>query len=106
MLHHPFRKVEDLLYIRDIHDQVCATYTEAYAECRALCDHSLERDGLVDEDMDADRDVDDLHESSQEEEDNVDEEWEQLARVLPNRDTGENVDPEDNLGLREMDMID
>jgi hypothetical protein len=53
---------------------------------------------LVDDEVDGELD-DDVHEPTQEEEEgDIDEEWEALARARPNRDTGENGDPEDNLG--------
>jgi hypothetical protein len=62
---------------------------------------------LVDDEVDGELD-DDVHEPTQEEQEegDIDEEWEALARARPNRDTGENVDPEDNLGMRAMDLID
>jgi hypothetical protein len=33
VLHYPFRKVEDLLYLANIHNYAYLTYTKAYAKC-------------------------------------------------------------------------
>jgi hypothetical protein len=107
MLHHPFREVKDLLHISHIHNHAYGTFTEAYAECQALCGDTHDRDGLSDLDFDQNA-GEEIHEPTQEgeEEDNIDAEWTELARQLPNRDTGANIDLEDNLGLREMDSVD
>ncbi|KAH7082829.1 hypothetical protein BKA63DRAFT_529794 [Paraphoma chrysanthemicola] len=77
MLHYPFREIEDLLYLPDIHNHRYNTFTEAYAEY-----------GLTD--LDFDQEVDD---------EDIEAEWTELARQLPNRDNNVNIDLRDNLGL-------
>jgi hypothetical protein len=51
--------------------------------------------------------IEDLHEpTSEQPEGDIEAEWADLARQLPNKNTGENVDPRNNLALWEMDLID
>jgi ATP-dependent DNA helicase PIF1 len=107
MLHHPFRDVKDLLSIPDIHDAPCTTYAEAYEECKNSCGDSHLPDGLDDPlaDLELDKSVYEATQDDPEEDarNNIDTEWGDLARALPDRE-GNNIDPEDNLGYRDMDL--
>jgi hypothetical protein len=47
MLHHPFRKLDDLLFVEAIHDEQCANYFEAFKVCWERCNHL--HDGFDDE---------------------------------------------------------
>jgi ATP-dependent DNA helicase PIF1 len=106
LLHHPFRDVKDLLYLLDIHDHAHLTFTEAYADCKSCCGDSHEIDGILDPDFDQPLN-EDVHEPTPDAtpNDEVDAEWAELARHLPNRDNAANVDPQDLLGMRNMDQV-
>jgi ATP-dependent DNA helicase PIF1 len=105
MLHHPFRKLDDLLFIEAIHNEQCANYFKAFEVCRERCNHP--HDGFDDEIPQPEESV---HKDTQEDPDeealnNMDAEWGELARVLPDCNGG-NVDAWDILGRRPEDQVD
>ncbi|KAF1940402.1 hypothetical protein EJ02DRAFT_325295, partial [Clathrospora elynae] len=112
LLHHPFCNVQDLLSIPEIHNHPCDTFTNAYAECRALCGDSHKLDGLADPGFD--QEEEDIHEATPEALlDNIEADWAELARNLPNQDNNNNPYPcthpvqrHNMLGLRAMDDVD
>jgi hypothetical protein len=88
MLHHPFRQLDDLLFIEAIHDERCDTYYQAFEFCREHCNHP--RDSF---DNNMPKLEPSVHEDTQEDPDeealnNMDAEWGELARVLPNCNGG------------------
>jgi hypothetical protein len=105
MLHHPFRRMEDLLYIEGLHDEPCTTYFEAYEACRERCFH--EPDGYNDPLPEPEESVfeptpQDPDEDAQ---NNMEPEWAELACQLPDLN-GRNADGWDQLGYRPMDRVD
>jgi hypothetical protein len=104
MLHHPFFELTDLLYIEDLHDELCDSFTIAYEAYRAMCDHSQDPDGLGEPVIEPEES---LHESTPgdvfDDGQNTDAEWGEIAAQLPNR-AGENIDIQDCLGNRLMDL--
>jgi ATP-dependent DNA helicase PIF1 len=105
MLHHPFRKLEDLLFSEAIHDERSDSYFEAYDMCRERCNHP--HDAYDDPLPEPEPSV---HEDTQEDPDeealnNMDAEWGEVARTLPDRNGG-NFDAWDMLGRRPEDRVD
>jgi hypothetical protein len=105
VLHHPFRRVEDLLYIEAIHDEPCVNYFEAYTYCQDHCYQG--HDGYDNPLPESEESVykptpDNPDEEAQI---NMDAEWIELARQLPDQD-GNNADAWNLLGRRPEDRVD
>jgi hypothetical protein len=105
MLHHPFRQLEDLLFIEAIHDERCDTYYEAFEFCRKHYNHP--RDSFDDDMPKLEPSV---YEDTQEDPDeealnSMDAEWGRIARVLPDRKSG-NTNAWHMLGRCSEDQVD
>jgi ATP-dependent DNA helicase PIF1 len=105
MLYHLFRWLKDLFFIPTIHDDRCNSYFKAYEFCQERCIHP--QDGYNDELPNPQPSV---HEDTQDDPDenalnNIDAEWSELARQLPDRN-GNNVNACDMLGQRPEDRVD
>ncbi|KAJ5051158.1 hypothetical protein J3E74DRAFT_412141 [Bipolaris maydis] len=91
MLHHPFRTLQDVFFLPEIHDEPCDAYMEACEMSRERCTYPHDRfnDPLPNPEPST-------HEDTQEDLDeealsNMDAEWGELARQLPDSN-GNNVD--------------
>jgi hypothetical protein len=105
MLHHPFWQLDDLLFIEAIHDKRCDTYYQAFEFCREHCNHP--RDSFDD---DMPKPEPSIYEDTQEDPDvealnNMDAEWGEFARVLPDSNSG-NVNTWDMLVRRPENQVD
>jgi hypothetical protein len=78
MLHHPFRDVNDLLEIPEIHYGRCTSFAEAYQDCAQLCNHPA--DGLDEPVVEA---LESVHEDAEDDPnaDDVEGEWEEELDV-------------------------
>ncbi|KAK1912952.1 hypothetical protein P3342_004888 [Pyrenophora teres f. teres] len=105
MFHHPFKAIEDLLFIEGTHDEPCRNFFEAYEVCHQRCNH--EADGFDNALLEPEESV---YEPTQDNLDdvalnNMDADWGELARQLLNQ-TGANGDAWDQLRYRPEDRVD
>lgn len=103
MLHHHFRKVNDLLFLSGIHEGPCISFAEAYDACKEACVGRHEADGLDNPFQDLETDEDDLAVTSDDpEEDDMNVDWTDLAAHV-NRVDGATANPDEVLGFRSID---
>ncbi|OXV12227.1 hypothetical protein Egran_00012 [Elaphomyces granulatus] len=90
ILHHPFREISAL---KQFGDTRFDSFQEAYEYCRQACVHEAMRTiKQMFEESDTSEDDEDVAQS-----------WEALARQLPNRDVATHIEDPDRLGDRQFD---